>query len=336
MTPRETVLEALRHRPTDVIPYELSIHEEIRKKLDAYYGGAESFPAHESFLAARGVEWRCEDLPNGHFRDIFGVEWTQGNIFHIVKPVLEQPSLEGYRFPRLVRDEQVPELAAWCAEHAGKFTTFNFGLTFWERAWALRGMENILMDLAAEPRFAHQLFERLMELHLEAMDKMLHLPFDSIRFGDDFGGQRGTLMGLPHWRTYIKPRLAKMYARVRDAGKTVSIHSCGDNSEILGDLIDMGLEIFNPAQPEANDLAALKKEYGQHLTFEGGIGTQRTLPFGTPEEVRDEVRRCRQVLGEGGGYIMTTTKPIRPEVPVENAVACVEAILEEAGKGTPR
>ena len=337
MTPREIVLQAVNHHETDVIPYALSINAEVWEKLDAHYGGRENFPRHETFMAGRGVRWQGdESLPGNRFRDLFGTVWVQGNIFHIEEPTLKEPSLKGYRFPTLVTDDEVPELAEWCAANRDRFTYFNFGLTFFERAWALRGMENVLMDMAAEPMFVHELFERLMELHLEGMDRILHLPFDSIRFGDDFGGQHGTLMGLPHWRNYIRPRLAKMYGKVRDAGKIVSIHSCGDNSEILGEMIDMGLQIFNPAQPEANDLPALKKQYGKHLTFEGGIGTQRNLPLGTPEQVKAEIRQCRRDLGVEGGFIMSTTKPLRPEVPVENAVAAVETIIEEAHKGSPR
>ena len=339
MTPRETVLAAIRHEPTDVIPYILSIDPEIWAKLDAHYGGRDRFPPHETFIASRGVDWQGpnahDGMPPGHSRDIFGVEWVQGNIFHIVEPVLKDPSLEGYEFPELIADDEAADIAQWCDDNSARFRVFQFGLVFFERAWALRGMENILMDMVEHPEFVHDLLDQLMGLHFEALDKILHLPFESVRFGDDYGAQRGTLMGLPHWRAYLKPRLAKMYARVRDAGKIVSIHSCGDNSEILGEMIDMGLEVFNPAQPEAQDLAALKRQYGRHITFEGGIGTQRNLPFGTPQQVRDEIRRVRETLGPGGGFILTTTKSLRPEVPVENAVAAVEAILEEAAKGTP-
>ena len=337
MTPREIVLEAVNHHETDILPYQLGIHAEIWEKLDAHYGGREHFPAHETFLAGHGADWKGnETLPNNRFRDRFGTLWVQGNIFAMVEPTLKEPSLAGYEFPDLIPDAAVPGIAAWCDAHADRFRYFNFGLTFFERAWALRGMENILMDMALEPAFCHALFERLMELHLEGMDKILHLPFESVRFGDDFGGQRGTLMGLTHWRTYLKPRLAKMYGKARDAGKIVSIHSCGDNSEILGEMIDMGLQIFNPAQPEANDLPRIKRDYGRHVTFEGGVGTQVTLPFGTPEQVREEIRQAREVLGKGGGYILTTTKPIRPEVPVANAVACVETLIAEARRGSPR
>ncbi len=336
MTPKQTVIDAVNHKETDVIPYILSIDADVRERLDAHYGGPEEFPKHETFFASAGCNWRAEELSGDRFRDIFGVVWHQGKTFHITEPVLKEPSLKGFEFPQVVKDEDVPRLQKVCDDHQDKFLQFSLGLLFWERAWALRGMENILMDLVAEEAFVEELFNNLMQLHLDALDKVLPLPFDSIRFGDDFGAQKGTIMGQTYWRKYLKPRLTKMYGKARDAGKIVSIHSCGDNSEILGDLIDIGVQIFNPSQPEANDLPALKKEYGPNITFEGGIGTQVTLPRGTPDQVRDEIRRCREQLGQGGGLVLTTTKPLRPEVPTENAVAAVETIIEEARKGSPR
>ncbi len=338
MTPREIVYEAISFRATEVIPYIISFeNEEIKRRLEEYYQGKDKSLEYEEFLVFRGVNWRGEEGETcGRFRDIFGVEWVEGNIFHIVEPVLKEPTLKGYRFPStLIKEEEVKDIAQWCEENKDKFKVFGFGLLFWERAWALRGMENILMDMLLNPSFVHELLDNLMQLHLEALDKILHLPIDSIRFGDDFGAQRGTLMGIKHWRNFIKPRLKVMYEKVLKAGKIVSIHSCGDNSEILGELIDMGVRIFNPSQPETNDLPTLKKRFGKNIVFEGGIGTQRVLPFGTPSQVKKEVRKAREILGKGGGYIMTTAKPILPEVPVENASACIEAIIEEASKGTP-
>jgi uroporphyrinogen decarboxylase len=336
MTPREIVLQAVTHHETDVIPYILSIEPDVKKRLDAHYGGPEKFPKHSVFFASAGFNWRAKDLPGGGFRDVFGVEWMQGNIFHIIEPLLKQPSLKGFTFPTLISEADIPPLREFCEKHKDVFRQYNLGLLFWERAWALRGMENILMDLVESPAFVEELLDGLMQMHLDALDKLLPLPFDSIRFGDDFGAQKGLIMGLRYWRKYLRPRLAKMYGRARAAGKIVSIHSCGDNSEIMGDLIDIGVQIFNPAQPEANDLPALKKKFGRHITFEGGIGTQHTLPLGTPDEVRQEVRGCRRDLAPGGGLIMTTTKPIRPDVPTANAAACVEAIIAEAHKGSPR
>ncbi|MBM4046975.1 MAG: hypothetical protein FJ279_17875 [Planctomycetes bacterium] len=338
MTPRETVLSAVQHRETDVIPYVLSIDPEVRQRLDAHYGGPDKFPKHTAFFAGSGVNWRGPGpapAPGTRFRDIFGVEWQQGNIFHIVQPALREPSLKGYQFPTLVQDSDLPAVRQMCEKNKDRFTSYGFGLTFWERAWALRGMDGILMDMVDAPAFVEELLDRLMQLHLDGLDKVLPLPVDSIRFGDDFGAQKGLIMGVRYWRKFIKPRLARMYGKARAAGKFVSIHSCGDNSEILGELIDLGVQIFNPSQPEANDLPALKKRYGKSITFEGGVGTQVTLPRGTPDQVREEVRRCRKMLGVGGGLILTTTKPLRPEVPTANAVAAVETIIEEAHKGSP-
>jgi len=335
VTPKQIVLDAVNHIGTEIIPYFFVLDADVRERLDARYGGPENFPQHESFFAGSGCNWRAEELPGGGFRDIFGVEWQQGNIFHITEPVLKEPSLEGFEFPVLMKDEDLPRLEELCRKQADRFLQFTLGMLFFERAWALRGLDNFLMDLAAEEAFVEELLDHLMQLHLDALDKILELPFDSIRFGDDFGAQRGTIMGAPHWRRYLKPRLAKMYGKVRDAGKIVSIHSCGDHGEILGDLIDLGVQIFNPTQPEANDLRELKRNYGRDITFEGGIGTQVNLPRGTPDEVRAEIREVREVLGPGGGFIMTPTKSLRPEVPTENAAAAVETIIEEARKGTP-
>ena len=137
-------------------------------------------------------------------------------------------------------------------------------------------------------------------------------------------------MGEGYWREFLKPRLAKMYGKARDAGKFVGIHSCGDNTEIMDDLIEIGVNILNPFQPEANDIFEMKRLYGDRITFNGGIGTQVTLPHGTPEEVRAEIRTCASVLSKDGGYVMETTKPIMSEVPTENAVAALETVIEEA------
>jgi len=120
-----------------------------------------------------------------------------------------------------------------------------------------------------------------------------------------------------------------MYAYAKGKGLRVAIHSCGDVSEIVSDLIEMGVDIINPFQPEAMDVFALKREYGKHVTFNGGIGTQRLLPQGTPEEVRAAVRDCVTLLGAGGGYIMETAKPVMEDVPAENVAALLDAMTTQ-------
>ncbi len=331
MTCKERVTAALRFEEADAIPYNVSVDPEVAARLDAHYGARERWPRYENHFAGSGWQWRTVELGGGRFQDAFGVVWDNSNIFHIHEPLLKEPSLEGVTFPEIVREEEMPALREWCRQNADRFTLYGLGMLFFERAWALRGFENILMDFALSPAFVEELFDRLMYLHLDALDRLLAIPeLDAIRFGDDFGQQRGLIMGPQHWRRYLKPRLARMYGKVRAAGKVVAIHSCGDNSEILGDLIDIGVQILNPAQPEAMDLYALKRQYGRQVVFNGGIGTQGILPQGTPDQVRAEVRRVARELGAGGGLVMETTKPILPGVPTANAIACLETMLEEA------
>lgn len=142
-------------------------------------------------------------------------------------------------------------------------------------------------------------------------------------------------MGVRHWREFFKPRLKIAYERTHRRLKYVGIHSCADNSPIIEDLIETGVDIFNPFQPEAHDVYAMKHEYGKYITFWGGIGTQQLLPRGTPGEIWAEVRRIKRRIGAGGGLIVAPTKPTMADVPVENAVACIEAILEGTDGGLP-
>ena len=141
------------------------------------------------------------------------------------------------------------------------------------------------------------------------------------RLSDDYGTQRGMLMSPSHWRGLIKPRLAEIYGLAKRHGRTVFHHSCGNIVPIIGDLIDLGLDVLHPIQPEAMDVAGLKREFGADVTFCGGIRTQDLLPHGTPQEVRDEVRRLKDLLGKGGGYILEPGITLQADVPMANLLA---------------
>jgi uroporphyrinogen decarboxylase len=120
-----------------------------------------------------------------------------------------------------------------------------------------------------------------------------------------------------------------IFEHCKSLGKHTWLHSCGDNSPIVGDLIECGLDVYHPFQPEAQDINALKREYGKDITFCGGLSTQQLLPHGTPEEIRAETRRLCEEMGKGGGYILQTAKEILPDVPLENSLACIEAVTEQ-------
>ncbi|MEN6644610.1 MAG: uroporphyrinogen decarboxylase family protein [Armatimonadia bacterium] len=334
MTPRDRVLHALRHEQPDYVPYELPIDAEVLVRLDEHYGGAEWRQRIKGHIGRFGMpDGRVMFEDGSGYRDAWGCVWYTKNIFHTSEVPLPAPTLDEYDVPHLLTDEVVEHAKKVAEDNAAsperRFIVAGSGMTFFERAWALRGMENILLDLVAEPDFANLLFDRLMEWHMPMIEAFGAIEgVDAIFFGDDFGAQRGLIMGTKWFREYLSPRLKIMYGRAHELGKHVYIHSCGDNSSIIEDLIELGVDIFNPFQPEAQDIYALKREYGKYITFEGGIGTQELLPFGTPKSITAEIRRLKQEIGKDGGFIISPTKPILPDVSTENAVACVEAVLE--------
>ena len=159
---------------------------------------------------------------------------------------------------------------------------------------------------------------------------MLEYPeVDACYFGDDWGQQHGTIMGPDHWRRFIKPRLAKMYRKAKDGGKFIIQHSCGDIHELFPDLIDIGLDCYQTFQPEIYDIEAVKKEFGRHLTFFGGISTQQLLPSAPAEVVKSETIRIMRTMGPGGGYIASPTHAVPHDVPPENILAMLDVFTHQ-------
>jgi len=266
--------------------------------------------------------------------DDFGCVWRQSSegAPHIVKHALEKPTLENYRFPDLSRPELYSHTPAEIMMSRDKFFVAGAGLLFFERAWALRGFVRILTDFYRHPDFAEELLDRLMELNIQVVEGFAQYDVDAIKFSDDYGMQKRLLMGPRIWRKFLKPRLKQMYGEVKRYGKFVMIHSCGDNSEIIGDLIEIGVDILNPTQPEAMDIYDLKGRWGSDITFDGGLPSQR-LPFYTPKQIREEVRRVRASMCQGGGFVLEPTKEIRWEVPPETAMALIEEIVRPSDGG---
>jgi uroporphyrinogen decarboxylase len=274
---------------------------------------------------------RIEEQENV-FRDEYGVAYRDGSIWSVERPALSGPSLDGYTFPNLTTDEHFEHLDEWIDAHPNRFRIVQLGMMFFERAWWMRGMDNFFMDLHLEPAFCEEMLDGLMEVCLGVVDRLLADygdRIDAIGMSEDYGTEKSLMINPEIWRRFIRPRIARIFERVRLGGKYAYIHSCGHVTEIIPDLVDIGINMLQPIQPEAMDIFALKKEFGKDLCLVGGISTQRTLPFGTPQQVRDEVKRCLDVMADGGGYIMAPAKPILPGVPIENAVALLESFVNQ-------
>jgi len=197
-------------------------------------------------------------------------------------------------------------------------------------AMYVRGIEQILLDLALNPEIAEYIFQRIAGFYLEYARRTFEAAeggIDIFMTGDDFGTQKGLFMSPEMWRRFLRPGFKAFVDLGKRYGCRVAHHSCGSVKPIIDDLIACGLDILNPLQPEARDMdgADLKKRFGASLSFHGSISIQRTLPFGTPEDVRNEVRDRFEALGPGGGFIFCTAHNIQADTPVENIEALFEA-----------
>ena len=190
-------------------------------------------------------------------------------------------------------------------------------------------MEELLMCMLTDKDFVNRLLDKLVEYNLGIIEHACSLDIDIFRFGDDWGQQQGLIMGIDLWREFIKPRIRRMYELVRSKGKRVMIHCCGKIDEILPELIECGLDIFNPFQPEVMNVFEVKKRHGDSLSFYGGISIQRTLPYGTVEEVKVEVKRLLEVVGENGGYIASPSHDIPADARPENIAAMIEVLQKQ-------
>jgi uroporphyrinogen decarboxylase len=344
MTPKQIVIDQIRHRETPVIPYSLAFEGDVADRLDRHYGSqAWREKASPFILHVASVDTdRKFRIDAAFVRDPYGSVWrTDRRPWHLERPALSEPTLDGYAFPKpeefLVSPEKKAEALAACARHADRFLVGSCGWGLFERSWTLRGYENALMDAVAEPEFYAALLDRLTDLYLVFVRETASLPVDAILFGDDWGDQRGVTMGGERWRRFLKPRWARLFAATHAAGKIAMCHSCGSVAAIVPDLIEIGLDVLESCQPEADGMnpGDLKRRFGKRIAFWGGLGTQSLIPFGKPDQIRTEVRRLAREMSRGGGYIMAPAKPLQPETPTANAAAVFEALAEAGGQQPP-
>ncbi|MCK4307910.1 hypothetical protein KAW50_06785 [candidate division WOR-3 bacterium] len=210
---------------------------------------------------------------------------------------------------------------------------------FFEASFWLRGFEDFYCDLASNPDYACALMDKLLELEMEYWDLLFSEIgdyIDVVLTANDLGGQDGPMISLEMFKKYIKPRMKRLNSFIKKKKPDVFIffHSCGSVYDLIPDLIETGIDILNPVQVNAKnmDTKRLKKEFGDVLTFwGGGVDTQEILPNGTPQQVKDEIKRRIDDLAPGGGFIFATVHNIQPDVPPGNIMAMWEA-LQEYGK----
>jgi uroporphyrinogen decarboxylase len=359
MNPRERTLAAIHHRPPDRPPLYVSLTPQIAGKLSELQGLPFEPPidamessriSHMGLLTSMGVDIIAIaptsppsapslTLPDGRVRNEWGMVFKDIGVYSELDEfplsgALTREDVLAYPFPDPLapgRFDTAAEMLKTYGESHGIIGDVE--TMFFEISWYLTGLEKFLIDLLTGAEYLPYLMDKVMHYIIEAGKELLAMGIDILWCGDDFGGQQGMLIDPDQWRRIIKPRIKYMFEAFRKVQPDIKIawHSCGSILPIIPDFIELGLDILNPIQPLAAgmDPVFLKKNYGKDLVFFGGIDVQELLPHGTPEMIRDEVRRRMEILGKDGGYIVAPAHNIQPDTPVENVLAFFEAVLNQ-------
>jgi uroporphyrinogen decarboxylase len=278
------------------------------------------------------------DLPPQSKMNEWGVVFVPGEFHHYthrIGPLRNTHSLtelKAFQFPDLMQsqcheklDEEVKSI------HSSGLAVAGFmQQTLFELAWEMRGLENLLEDLIVNKPFVEYLLDKITLIRCAMAERYAEAGVDLIRLGDDFGTQDSLMISPAMFRELMKPRLAAIIkaARKKNPDILIFFHSDGNIMPLIGDFIEIGIDVLNPVQPECLDLVEVKKKFGDSLSFWGGVGIQTTMPFGTPAEVKETVKQVIDILGEGGGLVIAPTHALQPDVPWENVVAFFEAVDE--------
>jgi len=331
---RELVISALNFVESEKVPYNIELTSEMQAMLTAKVGisKADFFEYAGNHIEKLGINQEGSYIKEGHFKDEFGVVWNRSgqdkDIGVVEKVLFSEAEIGDYVFPTVDEELIRKKCTAFFATSRDSFKLAKLGMTYFERAWSMRGFENMLMDFLVEEDFVFELLGNILEYNMKIIGIALEYDFDGFYFGDDYGQQSSLLMNPETWRKFIKPGLAEMFSKVKKARKFVAMHSCGDLSAILDDMVEIGLDAYQTVQPEIYDLATLKAKYDKKLSFWGCISTQQTLPYCTPEELRVVLKDTIDIMNRNGGFILAPTHQVSADVPVENIVAMIDYLVE--------
>ncbi len=353
MTFRENYFSLIKRQGYEFIPASMSLCPYLQENFsDRLWDFANRNEVQMRFSMSKGIKYKTYDsdiykkyfnppLAEGAEIDMFGVGHEKGSeeakhMTFMRNPLEFLDSLEElkeYPYPQVIESEA--DLAEAKEENrlAKEKDCVVFGDmqgTVWERAWYLRSMERLMMDMLCEEELAEFILDYITDIAIKQAEFYAKAGVDFIFLGDDIGMQRSVMMSHELYQTWLKPRLKKVIDSARAIKPDIFVfyHSCGFVEPFIEDLIEIGVDVLNPVQPECMDFKEIYEKYGDRISFNGTIGTQTTMPFGTPEEVRAEVFKNLQIAGKKGGLLPCPTHLLEPEVPPENIEAYLLACKE--------
>jgi len=354
MTSRERIEAILNHQQPDRVGIDYAARPEATEKLVKALGvnPGELMDRLEMDLRGAGpaIKEQASDLcyadptvevtDDGIYKDIWGVGFTPNETevgeymdlaYSPLKDVTDIRQIEEHPWPTadlwdysMIADQARPNQDYFVGCHSrGIF----------EISWFLRGFDGFMMDLAMRPDWANCVMDHIKDYVMDRTRRILDAGQGMIHwveYNDDVGGQGGILVSPAMWREFVKPRMAEFIRMCKDEyGCRIRYHCCGGMRPIIDELIEIGVDILNPLQTIAEGMepVALKRDFGDRITFDGGIDTQDLLPHATPDEVRKETQRMIDVLGKDGGYIIAPSHVFQGDVPAENIIAVYETAL---------
>lgn len=335
MTSRELVKSAITHHSMDKQPYCICFTTKAKEKyweqlVECYFADEIKYALKKGIINERDAlniaigndVFTCFDAP----------WWGWCNVPEGYNKSYDAPE----SIPKTIglgSYELFKDKLKWIKENTNTYITVMIYGSHFEKANACRGIEYFLGDIGINKNYAKKLLDTIIQKNIVMLENFLELTeIDGVLLGSDWGSQRSLLMSPDTWRELIAPGEKKEYDLIKESGKDVWIHSCGNIQGIIPDLINMGVDVLNPIQPEAMDIFKLKHDYGDKITFWGGISTQQTLPYGTADEVKQEIQRVVPYMSKNGGYIMAPAQEIQEDVPFENIAALIDELKQHSGK----
>ena len=357
MNSRERFLTTLNHKEPDRVPTFTNLTPQLAEKLGREMGLL--YEAEDSFLSTRlshveillqlgndaiGIgACRDERYPttkrdDGTIIDEWGIIYKEVGLYTeaIFRPLADCNSiknLDKYRIPDPLAKGRWDLAEKMTAKYKNDYLIIgDLEACMFELAWNLVGMEKFIMDMAMDEPYIFELLDRILEYSIACGKKMIDIGADMIWTGDDFGTQKGMMISPNMWREIFKPRMKRMFQefKVHKSGIKIAYHSCGSIVPIIDDLVEIGLDFLNPIQPAAvgMDLEVFKGKYGKKLGLFGGVDVQSVLPWGTVEDVREEVKKRIKSAAKGGGFIIAPAHNIQPDTSTQNVRAYFDAVKE--------